>query len=203
MNWTKKKTSRFTLWMLLIFAVFYIAGVFLGQVAAGAVSPGLQSELNRYLMDYVYLDKKQISVAETAWSTLVLYLRYPLAAFLSGFASVGVVLLPCLGVLLGLGLSFSVSCFTVAFGSAGLLLSVASFGLRALVTLPCFLLVAIPAWDASYGLLALSFGRGRRIATAGYSRADWGRFAAVIGILLAGTCADLLLTPWFLEQVLT
>lgn len=190
-------------WILLIFAVFYILGIFLGQVSAGAVSPELQTELDRYLMDYVYLDKDQISVAETAWNTLILYVRYPLLAFLFGFASVGVILLPCLALLLGLGLSFSVSCFTAAFGSAGTLLSGASFGFRALVTLPCFLLVAVPAWNASYGLLTLSFGRGRRAAPVLYGKSYWIRFAAVLGILLAGVCGDMLLTPWLLELVLT
>ena len=203
MNWKTRRLSQTAPWMLLILAVFYLLGVFLGQAIAGGVSAELQAELDRYLNDFVWLDQAQISAAETVWNTLFLYIRYPLMAFFLGFASVGAVLLPCLALLLGLGPSFSVSCFTAAFGVAGMKLAVALFGLRVLVTLPCFLLVAVPAWEASFRLLALSFGRGRRTAPVLYGRAYWLRFGVVIGVLLAGVCGDLLLTPWLLQRVLT
>ena len=202
MNWKTKRPSQTAPWMLLILAVFYLLGVFLGQAASGLVSPELQTELDRYLKDFLCLDKEQISVAESAWNTLLLYIRYPLMAFFLGFASVGAVLLPCLALLFGLGLSFSVSCFTAAFGAVGMQLAWSSFGLRVLVTLPCFLLVAVPAWEASLRLLALSFGRGRRATTVLYDRAYWLRFCMVMAVLLAGVCGDLLLTPWLLSQVL-
>ena len=189
--------------MLLILAGMYLAGLLFGQALAGKVSPDLQTELNRYLTDYLYLEQNQISVAETSWNTLILYIRYPFLAFLLGFASVGVLLLPLLSFLFGLGLSFSVSCFTAAFASEGMLLCCASFGMRVLVTLPCFLLVAVPAWGASRQLFLLSFGRGRRSTVVMFGRSYWVRFGIVMGILLAGACADLLLTPWLLRMVLT
>ena len=201
MNWKTKKLSQIAPWMLLILAVFYLLGVLGGQAAASLVSTELQAELDRYLKDFLCLDKERISVAESAWNTLLLYIRYPLMAFLLGFSSVGAVLLPCLTLLFGLGLSFSVSCFTAAFGSAGMQLAWASFGLRVLVTLPCFLLVAVPAWEASFRLLALSFGRGRRAAPVLYGRGYWLRFCVVMAVLLAGVCGDLLFTPWLFRRV--
>ena len=203
MSLKKKKLSQSAAWMLLILSAMYLAGVLVGQALAGKVSADLQAELHRYLTDYLLLDREQISVAETAWNTLMLYVRYPLMAFLLGFASVGVFLLPVSAFLLGLGLSFSVGCFTTAFASAGMLLCCASFGLRVLVTLPCFLTLAVPAWAASRQLLLLSFGRGRRSTAVIFGRVYWIRFGIVLGVLLAGVCADLLLTPWLLELVLT
>jgi stage II sporulation protein M len=203
LNRKKNKVPQHAAWMLLILAVTYLAGVLFGQALAGSVSPDLQAELDHYLADYLLLDREQIAATETAWNTAILYIRYPLMAFLLGFASVGVFLLPVVAFLFGLGLSFSVGCFTAAFASDGMLLCCASFGLRVLVTLPCFLTLAVPAWEASRQLLLLSFGRGRRSAAVMFGKPYWLRFAIVLGILLAGVCADLLLTPWFLDLVLT
>ena len=76
-------------------------------------------------------------MANMVLSALVLYFRYPLLAFLLGFASIGIVLLPCLTVAFGFFLSFSVCCFTAAFGPGGVLVALAVFGLRCLVTRPC------------------------------------------------------------------
>ena len=180
-----------------------LLGMLLGQVAANAVSPALQMELEQYLRDYTELEQGQLSGAETVWYTLALYLRYPLLAFLLGFASVGVILLPCLAILFGLGVSFSVSCFSATFGSSGIWLAGASYGLRTLVTFPCFLLLAVSAWETAFRLLTLSFGRGRRVAPVLYGKAYWLRFGVVIGILLAGVCGDLWLTPKLLGLILT
>lgn len=201
MNWKTKKISRTALWMLLILAVFYLLGVLGGQAAASMVSPELKTELDRYLKDFFRLDQERISVAESAWNTLLLYLRYPVMAFFLGFASAGAVLLPCLTMMFGLGLSFSVSCFAAAFGTAGIQLALASFGLRVLVTLPCFFWVAVPAWEASFRLFALSFGRGRRTAPVLYGRAYWMRFCIVMAVLFAGICGDMILTPWLFKQI--
>lgn len=187
--------------MLLILAVFYLLGVLGGQAAASLVSPELQAELDRYLTDFFRLDQERISVAESAWNTLLLYTRYPFMAFFLGFASAGAVLLPCLALLFGLGLSFSVSCFTAAFGTAGMQLALISFGLRVLVTLPCFFWVAVPAWEASFRLFTLSFGRGRRSAPVLYGKAYWMRFGIVAAILFAGICGDMILTPWLFRQI--
>lgn len=84
-----------------------------------------------------------------ALSAVVIYFRYPLLAFLLGFASIGVVLLPCVTVAYGFFLSFSVCCFTAAFGAGGVLLALAVFGLRCVVTLPCYFLLAVPSWGTS------------------------------------------------------
>ena len=201
MNWKTKKIPRTAPWMLLILAVFYLFGVFGGQAAASLVSPELQAELNRYLTDFFRLDQERISVAESAWNTLLLYMRYPFMVFFLGFASAGAVLIPCLTLLFGLGVSFSVSCFTAAFGTAGIKLALISFGLRVLVTLPCFFWVAVPAWEASFRLLTLSFGRGRRAAPVLYGKAYWMRFCTVMAVLFAGICGDMILTPWLFGQI--
>ena len=122
---------------LLLLALFFLAGIFLGQVLSGRVPDATGDELRRYLEDYMQLGGGGAPTARTVLSALVIYFRYPLMAFLLGFASIGVVLLPGVTAAYGFFLSFSVCCFTAAFGTDGVLLAMAVFGLRCLVTMPC------------------------------------------------------------------
>ena len=178
---TKRPTVQLpTLPRLLLLALFFLAGVLLGQVLSGRVPDTTGDELRRYLEDYVRLG----------------------GAFLLGFASIGVVLLPCVTAAYGFFLSFSVCCFTAAFGVDGVLLALAVFGLRCMVTLPCYFLLAAASWGTSAGLAAVSFGRGRRTAPVVYGRACWVRFGACCLALLAGVCAELFLSPVLLRLML-
>ena len=163
---------------LLFLALFFFAGVILGQVFSSQVPDAAGEELTRYLTDFLEVERADQSPC-AALSAAVLYFRYPLAAFLMGFA-----------------------CFTAAFGSDGVLLALAVFGLRCAVTLPCYFLLAVPSLERSVTLACLSFGRGRRTAPVVYGRAWWSRLAVLSGVLLAGMCADLMLTPLFLRQLL-
>ena len=191
-----------TLPRLLLLALFFLAGIFLGQVLSGRVPDATGQELRRYLEDYMRLGGEGAPTLRTMLSTLVIYFRYPLLAFLLGFASIGVVLLPGVTAAYGFFLSFSVCCFTAAFGADGVLLALAVFGLRCLVTMPCYFLLAASSWGTAAGLAAVSFGRGRRTAPVVYGRACWVRFGACCLALLAGVCGDLLLSPVLLRLLL-
>ena len=156
---TKRPTVQLpTLPRLLLLALFFLAGVLLGQVLSGRVPDTTGDELRRYLEDYVRLGGEGAPTVQTALSALVIYFRYPLFAFLLGFASIGVVLLPCVTAAYGFFLSFSVCCFTAAFGVDGVLLALAVFGLRCMVTLPCYFLLAAASWGTSAGLAAGPLG---------------------------------------------
>lgn len=206
MNWkTKQRLSQggtTALPRLLLLALFFLGGVVLGQVLAGRVPDATGDELARYLADYVRLGGSGSVSVGTALSALVVYFRYPLLAFLLGFASIGVVLLPCATAAFGFFLSFSVCCFTAAFGADGVLLALAVFGLRCAVTLPCYFLLAVPSWGTSAALASLSFGRGRRSAPVAYGSRWWLRLAVCGAVLLAGVCVDLFCSPWLLRLVL-
>ena len=169
---------------------------------AGRVPASTGEELNRYLTDYIRLDSEASPTVEIVLSALVLYFRYPLLAFFLGFASIGIILLPCLTAAFGFFLSFSVCCFTAAFGSDGVLVALAVFGLRCLVTLPCYFLLAVPAWGTSAALANLSFGRGQRSVPVAYGRDWWKRSALCAAVLLAGVCVESFLPPVFLRLVL-
>ena len=201
---TKQPPVRLaTLPRLLLLALFFTAGVLLGQVLAGRMPDATGDELRRYLEDYLRLGGGAAPTPRTVVSTLVIYFRYPLLAFLLGFASIGVVLLPCATAAYGFFLSFSVCCFTASFGADGVLLALAVFGLRCAVTLPCYFLLAAPSWGTAAGLAAVSFGSGRRTAApVVYGRACWIRLGACCLALLAGVCVDVLLSPVLLRLML-
>ena len=111
---------------------------------------------------------------------------------LSGAA--GIVLLPGLTAAFGFFLSFSVCCFAAVFGPEGVLLAAAVMGLRCAVTLPCYFLLAVPAWESA----CLPRGKRRN----GWDRGRWVRLGAVCLALLAGLWAELMLSPWLLDAAL-
>ena len=173
----------------LLLAALFLAGALLGHIYAGFCDA---AALSAYLRDYcaVY-DGGGVTVSLS--SCIVLYFGCVAAVFLLGFASIGALLLPFVTGAFGFFLSFSVCCFTAAFGPEGVLLALAVFGLRCAVTLPGYFLLAVPAWEHSAALASLSFGRSRSPVV--YGRAWWGRLAAVCVLLLAGMCAELMLSP--------
>lgn len=202
MNWKKRNHvgQPSSLPRMLLLALFFLAGVGLGQVLASRVPVAVGEELTEYLHHYVTVEEERS--VQTLLSVLLLYLRYPLLAALLGFASIGVVLLPFVTTAFGLFLSFSACCFTATFGGDGVLLALAVFGLRCAITLPCYFLLAIPAWGSAGTLAAMSFGRGRRTISVVYGRAWWQRLGVCFLVLLAGVCMECLVSPWFLRLAL-
>ena len=197
---TRTLTKPGPLLRLILLALFFLAGVLLGQVLACRVPAETGEELRRYLESYLRLGAEPSP--RTAASAVVIYFRYPLLAFLLGFASIGVALLPLLTAAFGLLLSFSVCCFTATFGGEGVLLALAVFGLRCLTTAPCYFLLAVPSWETAAGLAAVSFGSGRRTAPVVYGRACWKRLGICCLVLAAGVCGELTLSPWLLRLLL-
>lgn len=187
---------------LLLLALGFLAGLFLGQVLARQVGGDTSEELTRYLTGYFSLEQPPELSAKTIFSILVVYFRYPLLAFLLGFSSVGIVLLPLVSVAYGFFLSFSVCCFTAAFGHSGVLLALAVFGMRCAIALPCYFALAVPALEKSVALASFSLNRGARLSPPAYGRAWWVRFGAVAAVLATGVLVEMLVSPRLLSWVL-
>ena len=185
---------------IFLLALLFAVGVFMGRIFARDLPDSVGQELSDYLQQYLLLEADRS--AQTVVSTAVLYLRYPILAVLLGFASIGIVLIPCLAAAFGFFASFSVSCFLSVFGADGVWLSFAAFGLRFVVTLPCFLVLAGPALGNAASLAMLSFGRGRHTAPVVYGRVWWLRLWVCLAILLLGVCVDLMIVPGYLLRVL-
>ena len=185
---------------LFLLVLCFLVGVLLGQFLAGRLPKSVGTELDGYLEHYFRIED------ESSWkhigAVLLQYFRYPLIVVLLGFASVGIIFIPGITFFVGFLLSFSVSCFVAVFGAKGVLLAAAAMGLRCLITVPCYFIVAVPAWGRSAALAGLSFGRGRRASAIVYGR-EWRRVVILcLFVLLIGACLDLFCTPEMLNWAL-
>ena len=110
-------------------------------------------------------------------------------------------MLPLLAAAAGFFPAYAAGCLTASFGGRGLLLALAFFGFRCLVTVPCFFLLAAPAMDRAAALRGLS--RGRRCAAfSACGRGCWLGFGIVCLILCLGAWIELRLSPFLLRALL-
>ena len=185
---------------LLLLAFFFVCGILMGQALSARGAEGTAGELREYLEGYLSLPEEK-GFWETLPSSLFLYFRYPLLAFLLGYLGAGVALLPLSAAVFGFSLSFSVCCFTAAFGGAGALLAMAVFGIRSLASVPGFFLLAVPALHSAALRSPLSFGRGKRVASAGNDTGRWKGLCAVSAALLAALLLESALSSGLLRLV--
>ena len=111
------------------------------------------------------------------------------------------VLLPIGALLTGFFPGYAAGCLFAAFGGQGILLALGLFGLRCFVTVTCFFLLAVPAWQSSVELFQMSFGRGHSF-TAVYGHRWWLRLACVAGAICFGIFLDIRLSPGLLRLLL-
>ena len=198
----RNRKGRRPLFRLGVLSVCFLAGAVCGQALASGMPETAAAELRRYLSDRLRGDGLY-DISSAVLPTALLYLRYPALAAVLGFTSVGGLLLCVTAAVFGFLLSFSIGCFTAAYGEGGILLAAAVLGIRCLVTIPCFFLLAVPAMGTSASLLRLTLG-GRRVIPEGEARLSWLGICAAV--LLAGICADLVLTPrllhWAMKRIL-
>lgn len=180
---------------LVLLALCFAVGVILGQVSSARASN--DQELAQYLSDFFQISE----TLETGmfFPALLIYFRYPMIAFLLGFASIGALLLPMVSAAFGFFLSFSACCFAGAYGKEGVLLAAAVLGLRCLITLPCYFWLAVPSFRASISLALVSFGKGRRLAPVVYDAAWFLRLAACVAVLFIGVLCEVYLSPVFVR----
>lgn len=198
----RKRTERGTdpSWLhSLLLVVFFFLGVLAGCFSADRISGSIGEELSAYLAMYLDASQQQSLSVSAVCALALAYLREPLLAFLLGFTAAGVILLPLLALACGFFLAYAVSCLVMAFGTGGAWMAVCFFGLRCLVTVPCFFLLGSAAFQMAVKRLRVSFGKERPIAE---DRCVWVRFAVVCLVLGLGILADLRLSPLLLRALL-
>ena len=182
---------------LLALSAFTALGVLGGYAAASNSAPRMGNELQRYFETYLALGTRSSFGAETLLGTIVCYFRAPFFAFLLGFASVGVLLIPLVCAFQGFLISYSLFCFAFSLGRVSFPLLLALFGIRLLTVLPCMLLLGTAALDKSRSLLLLSCA-GPRAGPVAYGSAYWYRFGVGCVCLFLGSMLELWLVPQFL-----
>lgn len=187
---------------LAVCAVFLLTGILLGNAAATRCAADAGDELRRYLASFLALRTEGLPSARTVCGTLWCFLRAPAAVFLLGFASLGIVLIPCVCALQGFLFSFSLVSFAAALGHGGFFALAVLFAARCLVVLPCTLLLSGTAMETSCALAALSLGSGKRARPVERGRRGVLRFGKVCVCLLLGAAAELWLAARLLPLLL-
>lgn len=186
---------------MLLLSALLVLGVFCGYVFAGNCAVETDGELKRYFDGYFLLASQTGLSAAAVLRTLLCFFRAPLLAFLIGFSSIGVVLIPLLCGLEGFLFSFSLFSFAAALGKESFLLLVALFVLRMFFVLPCTLILSVSALDQARSLALFSIGSGKRVRPVCYGTDDWYRFGICCVCLLIGSVLELWLVPQFLSAL--
>lgn len=183
---------------LLCLAVCMVLGMIAGGICAGRCE---DEGFSAYLTDFCSLWADGCR-EPSLLSAVRLYFGYAVLAFLLGFASLGVVLIPLLSSVYGFVSMFAVSCFVSAFGRSGAVLAIGAMGLRQLFVLPCFLWVSAWSWMSADRLLGLTLGRGKRCSSVVLDGNYWYRLSLCVVVLLIGLGVELYVTPRLLSLIL-
>lgn len=137
---------------LTILGVCFLAGGLSGFFfsSLGGDSP----ELMDYLSSYFQSVGQGSGVEPSLWSSAWELTRWPLAAFLLGSTALGALGLPVLLGVRGFLLSFATATLARLFGLPGVAVSLAVFGVTALVAVPVLFVVSLDAFRQSLGRLS-------------------------------------------------
>ncbi len=184
---------------MLALAACFLLGAVLGRLVSLHCAEELGAELRRYLDGYLSLRAEPQLSASVIGRTAVCFFRAPVAVFLLGFASIGVLLIPAVCAAQGFLLSFSLFCFSAGLGRDGFFLLLALFAVRLIAVLPCTLLLGSASWETARSLAAFSLGGGKRAKPVSYGGRCWSRFGVSCVCLALGAALEL----WIVPQVLS
>ena len=109
---------------------------------------------------------------------------------LSGFSVLGTAFVPLLSAVRGFTLSFSALVTATAFGDRGAFTALALYGPEAMVTVPCFFVLAVRALSASARLFRMSTGGGDPGPLPVYNRDYFAGFLVCAAVLALYALAD-------------
>ena len=131
---------------LTLLALCFLTGMIAGQAFAFRTPQAVGEELRAYFSACRRAGTVSVTPSMVICAA-VSYVRYPLLAFVLGYIPAGAALLCGAAGIFGFFLSFSAGCMTAAFGWRGIVLAAAATGIRCLITLPCFFLLAVPSME--------------------------------------------------------
>lgn len=134
--------------LAICFAVGALGGFFFSGWTGE--NPALLEYLNRYFQ----MAGQGNGVDPSLWSSVWDLVRWPLAAFLLGSTAFGIVGVPVLLGVRGFLLSFAAATFVRLFGLPGMAVSLAAFGVTALVAVPVLFAVSADAFRQAQGRLS-------------------------------------------------
>lgn len=137
---------------LAVLGVCFAVGALGGSFFSGG--SGDDPELLDHLRRYFQMAGQGGGIEPSLWSSIWDLVRWPLAAFLLGSTALGALGIPLLLGARGFLLAFSAATFARLFGLSGVAVSLAAFGVTALVAVPVLFVVSADAFRQSLGQLS-------------------------------------------------
>ncbi len=121
---------------LLLCGAMFLIGCIIGTFTAGLVSDGTQ--LSSILSDYLSGYLNNASAKPDFFIAALETFKYHLTALFLGLSLLGVIFIPVLSGIRGFMLSYSIAAVVRLLGGKGAWLALSVFGIRTLITIPCF-----------------------------------------------------------------
>jgi len=191
----KARPVREEFFGLLICVIFFLSGIVVGTFSANALDEAGTLALQNSMAGYIDQIAEGMYIVLSFWGTLWITGRVHLLVLFLGFSLLGALCLPVVAGVRGIYLSFSVAAFIRAFGAGSWPLAFALFGAGALLTVPCFFLLASQAFSASAHLGRSVIGAGQIRVGALYGRGYVMRIGLCTVGVLAAVLLELYVTP--------
>ena len=175
-----------------LLALCFFIGAMIGNGAAGLDAVTRSDELQVYLTSFFSMLQGKEHLSVQPGYTIFAYQKYPILVFALGFIPLGLFLIPIITFYLGFSFSFAVSAFLYTAPEKGVLLALLLFGLRCLVVLPCYFLLAS---DAMISCAAHALSDRRKGSESGYRKCNAVHLVICVAFLLAGAFLEYTFLP--------
>lgn len=175
---------------LLCLTVCFAVGGAGGCLFAGRLGVDTQKRLLEYFGSYFAALGGDEAVSLSSLSAVWEIVRWPLLTFILGFTALGVIGLPVVFFIRGFLLSYAVAILVRLYGTSGLAVSLAVFGVSGFLVLPALFTLGVDSFREA-GAMAVKLA-GEKAAPPGRGR-----------LLRAGCCGALLAVASVLQLRLT
>lgn len=163
-----------------------------GCVFAGRLGTEIQTRLLDYFSDYFAVLNGNTTAGFSSLSAVWEILRWPLLTFFLGFTALGVIGLPAVFCVRGFLLSYAVAVLVRLYGTGGMAVSLAVFGVSGFLVLPALFILGVDSFRGAGAMAVKLTGDSKRT-----SPPEQGR------LLRAGCCGALLVAASVLQLHLT
>lgn len=179
---------------LVVTAAFFALGGLVGCLLAFQTKSDGAAAMAAYLDQFLSTAQEHSLELPSFPGLLWRGFRWPLATFIVGFSTFGLIGIPILSSLRGFFLAFSIGSFALSYGHSGLALAFFLLGIPGLFAIPAFLLMATQSFLTSW---ALSGQESRRRESFSY-RNHFIRY----GLCVAAVCVSLLIERYLVPALI-
>lgn len=186
--------KRFFLSSIMPAYAISVISVIIGIVIALAVISKTPIETIRGFGDAIVISGEETSMIMSFWKCA----KFPLIIWLISTSFVGVIIIPIILIYRGFALCCSAAALVFDYGTKGVLLSWASLGITAMISIPCLLIISTNSISSAYGLYSMKYRTKLKAA----QNDDFRRSLICILILIPTAYLDYKIVPLLVEYLL-